>query len=151
MTLVAAPSLSAGGAGGAGGADTPAAGGDQRLDKWLWFARFCKTRSLAQQLCASGHVRRNGQPVTKPATLVRPGDHLTLVLGPVRRRVIVRAPGARRGPAPEARGLYDEPDPPERINDPLTGGAPPQRPPGLGRPTKKDRRALARLRPDPEA
>ncbi|CCG07233.1 RNA-binding S4 domain-containing protein [Pararhodospirillum photometricum] len=122
-----------------------AAGEAQRLDKWLWFARFCKTRTLAQALCGSGHVRRNGETVLKAAALVRPGDELTLVLGSVRRRVVVRAPGVRRGPAPEAQTLYDEPDPPQRLVDPVLE-APAVRLPGSGRPTKKDRRALDRLR-----
>ncbi|GEO80411.1 RNA-binding S4 domain-containing protein [Pararhodospirillum oryzae] len=128
---------------GAGGADIPA--GAQRLDKWLWYARFCKTRTLAQALCGAGHVRRDGQALLKPSTLVRPGDELALLLGPVQRHVVVRAPGTRRGPAPEAQTLYDEPTPPVRLVDPVAppGGV---REAGSGRPTKKDRRALDRLR-----
>ncbi|WP_413204762.1 RNA-binding S4 domain-containing protein [Rhodospirillum sp. A1_3_36] len=117
-------------------------GESQRLDKWLWFARFCKTRSLAQKLCEGGHVKRDGQSLTKPATPVKPGDCLSVVLGPVRRTVIVQAPGLRRGPAPEAQTLYTEPEPPERLRDPVMEGGALLRPAGLGRPTKRDRRAL---------
>jgi ribosome-associated heat shock protein Hsp15 len=121
-------------------------GVSQRLDKWLWFARFCKTRSLAQKLCEGGHVKRDGQSLTKPATPVKPGDRLSVVLGPVRRTVIVQAPGDRRGPAPEAQTLYTEPEPPERLRDPVMDGGTLSRPAGMGRPTKRDRRALDQLK-----
>ncbi|ABC20880.1 RNA-binding S4 domain-containing protein [Rhodospirillum rubrum] len=127
------------------GIDSPLS---QRIDKWLWYARFCKTRGLAQTLCAAGHVKREGESLVKAATLVRPGDRLTLVLGPLRRTVVVRAAGARRGPAPEARTLYDEPEPAERLGDPTMEGL--SRPSGGGRPTKKDRRALDRWRAEDE-
>lgn len=115
-----------------------------RLDKWLWHARFCKTRSLAQKWCASGHVSINGATVSKPAQSVKPGDVVTFLSGPYRRTVVVKAPGERRGPAPEAQTLYDEPEPPVKQTDDLM----PHRPRGLGRPTKKDRRALAALKED---
>ncbi len=118
----------------------------QRLDKWLWFARFCKTRGLAQKLCAAGHVKRRGESLVKPSTLVRPGDELTVLMGPVRRTVIVRLPGERRGPAPEAQTLYEEPAPPERLRDPvMDGSTPAHRLKGTGRPTKKERRQTERL------
>lgn len=113
-----------------------------RLDKWLWFARFVKTRGLAQDLCESGHVRLNGQPVSKASATVKPGDELVLVLGPYRRFLRVLALGVRRGPAPEAQALYQETAEPER----LTGFLSEFRPSGDGRPTKKDRRALERLK-----
>lgn len=79
-----------------------------RLDKWLWQARFCKTRSDAARLIAAGAVRVNGLRVVKPATAIRPGDGLTFALGRVVRVVRVRATGTRRGPATEARQLYDD-------------------------------------------
>jgi ribosome-associated heat shock protein Hsp15 len=79
-----------------------------RIDKWLWFARFCKSRSLAQHLVEEGEVSLNGQAVGKPSTTVRPGDELVLPLGRDRRRVRVLALATRRGPAPEAHTLYDE-------------------------------------------
>lgn len=113
-----------------------------RLDKWLWFARFVKTRGLAQDLCESGHVRLNGQPVSKASTTVKVGDELVLVLGPYRRFLRVLALGVRRGPAPEAQTLYEETAEAER----LTGFLSEFRPGGEGRPTKKDRRALDRLK-----
>lgn len=79
-----------------------------RIDKWLWFARFFKTRSLAASVVASGHVWLNGQVVTKPAQAVKVGDELAFPTGPRLRRVTVLALGERRGPAPEAQGLYAE-------------------------------------------
>jgi ribosome-associated heat shock protein Hsp15 len=83
-----------------------------RLDKWLWFARFAKTRSLAAKLCTSGAVTIGGAVVRKPGHLVRVGDVVTVRLGRVLRRVTVLGLGARRGAAAEARLLYDEPAPP---------------------------------------
>ncbi|SOD94700.1 RNA-binding S4 domain-containing protein [Caenispirillum bisanense] len=125
-------------------ASAPTGGGSIRLDKWLWHARFCKTRSLAQTWCASGHVTVNGRTVSKPATSVKPGDTVGFLSGPYRRMVVVQAPGTRRGPASEAQTLYHEPDPPARQTDEFM----PHRPRGAGRPTKKDRRALAALKGD---
>ncbi len=87
-----------------------------RLDKWLWYARFAKTRALAQKLIEVGQVTVNGSPALKPSVPVHPGDRIAVVLGPVRRTVTVREIGARRGPPAEARGLYDEPAPPERLS-----------------------------------
>ena len=79
-----------------------------RLDKWLWQARFIRSREGAAQLVAARRVRLNRQLVAKTHQLVRPGDVITLA-GPHGVRVLrVRALGSRRGPAPEARGLYDE-------------------------------------------
>ena len=84
-----------------------------RLDKWLWFARFSKSRSLAAGLCQSGQVTVNGAPVAKPAQTVRPLDVVVFPQGDRLRAVRVLALGERRGPAPEARALYqDLPDPP---------------------------------------
>jgi ribosome-associated heat shock protein Hsp15 len=80
----------------------------QRLDKWLWFARFAKSRSLASKLVASGFVRIDGQRTDNPAKAVAVGDVITLALA--RTTVVVRVEGLgqRRGPAPEARLLYTE-------------------------------------------
>ncbi|MDP2085409.1 MAG: RNA-binding S4 domain-containing protein [Gemmobacter sp.] len=82
-----------------------------RLDKWLWQARFFKSRSLSAGVVEQGGVRVNGQRVAKPAYTVRPGDVLTFAQGARIRVVRVRAPGDRRGPAPEAQELYDDLDP----------------------------------------
>ena len=93
--------------------------GTVRIDKWLWFARLARTRSLAARLCAAGLVSVGGAPVLKPHHPVRIGDHVAVARGRVRRRLVVQALGARRGPAAEARLLYHEPEPPlplERID-----------------------------------
>lgn len=79
----------------------------QRLDKWLWFARFAKTRTLAAKLVSEGRVRVNGDRTTVPAKAVRVGDVLTIA-APHRTAVLrILAEGERRGPAPEAAGLYE--------------------------------------------
>lgn len=80
----------------------------RRLDQWLWFARFAKTRSLAARLCASGAVNVNGTAIAKPNHSIKPGDIISLPQGPWRRTVEVLALGARRGPASEARTLFRE-------------------------------------------
>ena len=79
-----------------------------RLDKWLWQARFFKSRSLASKLCAAGKVRVDGAVVTKAHYLVRVGNVLTFPQARDIRVVRIEALGTRRGPAPEARLLYAE-------------------------------------------
>jgi ribosome-associated heat shock protein Hsp15 len=119
-----------------------------RLDKWLWHARFARTRSLAAKLVAEGRFRINGNPTEKAHHAVRPGDVLTFPLGPHIRVIKVLGLGLRRGPAPEARLLYDDLEPPQ------PGPPTPKEPPvaireeGAGRPTKRERRATDRLRSD---
>ncbi len=82
-----------------------------RLDKWLWFARFRRSRALAAELCLAGRVRINRQVASKPAAAVRVGDILTLPVGPTIRVVRVLKLGERRGPPAEAIELYcDVPD-----------------------------------------
>ena len=92
--------------------DDDAGPGRLRLDKWLWYARFLKTRSLAAKLCASGAVRVGGVPVAKANHPVKPGDVLTFPLGRHVRVIRVLALGDRRGPAPEAQALYEDLSPP---------------------------------------
>ena len=107
-----------------------------RLDKWLWYARFFKTRGLASRVVAGGHVRVNSDRAAKPAVAVGPGDTLTFPQGRRIRVVRILDIGTRRGPAPEAQALYDDLTPPE---------APPEGTPRAeagGRPTKRDRRRL---------
>jgi ribosome-associated heat shock protein Hsp15 len=82
-----------------------------RLDKWLWHARFVKTRSLAAKLCAGG-VRIDGNLVAKAGATVRPGQVLTFALGRHVRVIELVAIGDRRGPAEEARTLYRDLAPP---------------------------------------
>ena len=108
-----------------------------RLDKWLWHARFCKSRTLAAKLAGAGKVRIAGAPVFKAHHAVKPGDVLTFPLGPHIRTVRVLALGERRGPAPEARTLYEDLAPPGATT-PRAGFMGP-------RPTKADRRAIDRL------
>jgi len=78
----------------------------QRLDKWLWFARFAKTRTLAAKLVTGGFVRLNGQRTDNAAKAVAIGDVITLALARTTLVVRVESLGERRGPAPEARQLY---------------------------------------------
>ncbi len=112
-----------------------------RLDKWLWHARFFKTRTLAAKMVQSGAVRVNGTRITKPAALVRPGDALTFVQATQVRVAVIIALGTRRGPAPEAQALYDDQSP---APVPCSARAPGHDAPG--RPTKKDRRVLDEMR-----
>ncbi len=114
----------------------------QRLDKWLWFARFARTRSLAARLVEDGKVRVNREKILKPAQNVRAGDVITAAIGGRVRVMRITAPGARRGPAEEARALYEDLTPPA---EPATSEKTPARPtraPGAGRPTKRERRKL---------
>ena len=131
-----------------GGASVSASGASKppglRLDKWLWYARFCKSRSLASQLCRAGRIRVNRVAVDKPNHTVRPDDVLTFALGPHVRVIRVVALGERRGPAPEARTLYEDLAPPQAAAP--KDVAPGYRPPGSGRPTKRERREIDHLR-----
>ena len=112
-----------------------------RLDKWLWQARFFKTRGLAAALLKAGHVRVNGVRVEKAAQCVRPGDVLTFPQAACVRVVRVIAIGLRRGPAAEAQALYHDQAPPvAREAETLVSQNP--RFEGKGRPTKRDRRKL---------
>lgn len=121
-------------------AETP---GSLRVDKWLWAARFFKTRSLAATACEGGKVDVNAA-AAKPARLVRAGDLLRVTLPRGKRLVKVLGLAERRGPAPAARVLYDDLTPPEPPR--LRRAPPPYRAPGLGRPTKRERRQIDRLR-----
>ena len=118
-----------------------------RLDKWLWYARFFKTRSLATEQCTAGRIRVDGNVVRKGHHAVRPGHVLTFVQGNHVRVVRVVALGTRRGPASEAGTLYEDLAPPTtenrlpRTDNTLTHAA---RDAGAGRPTKKERRQIGR-------
>ncbi|MEI4195350.1 RNA-binding S4 domain-containing protein [Roseovarius sp. E0-M6] len=79
-----------------------------RLDKWLWHARFFKTRGLAAQMVGGGKLRVNGRRVSKPGRAIRIGDVLTITLPGGVRVVRVLEMGVRRGPASEAQSLYEE-------------------------------------------
>jgi len=122
-----------------------------RVDRWLWFARFFKSRSLAAKLVQGRKVRLNSLVIAKPSVSVKAGDVLTFPQGKDIRVIKVLDIGTRRGPAPEAQALYEDLSPKEaktadekeaeRSNKPRF-----EREPGAGRPTKADRRALEKLR-----
>jgi ribosome-associated heat shock protein Hsp15 len=116
---------------------------DVRLDRWLWAARFFKTRAAAQQAIGGGHVHLNGQRA-KAARAVRPGDRLEITRGEERFEVQVLALAARRGPASVARGLYEETEASmaarssaQQLRRDTAGKRPP-----ASRPDKRDRRRL---------
>ncbi|MEP3277229.1 MAG: RNA-binding S4 domain-containing protein [Stappiaceae bacterium] len=117
----------------------------QRIDKWLWYARVTKSRTLAQKLATGGRVRVNKDKITSASHQIKIGDVLTIAL---ERRVLVLhvlESGTRRGPATEARTLYEDlsPPPPPR---PQRSPEPAKRLPGSGRPTKKERRQTDQFR-----
>jgi ribosome-associated heat shock protein Hsp15 len=121
-----------------GGADSV------RLDKWLWFARFFKSRTLATRFLEDGKARLRGS-VAKSHARIRVGDVITFSLRGNVCIVAVRQLGTRRGPAAEARTLYEDLSParpPKALEQPT----PFERDPGAGRPTKAERRAIDRLR-----
>ena len=129
-----------------------AAGATQRVDQWLWFARIAKSRTLAQALVARCKVRINRTRIEKPSATVKPGDVLTLALGPTVRVLEILAIGTRRGPATEAQLLYRDLAPPPSL---AASGArkenevrPAQaiRLDGAGRPTKRERRQTDKLK-----
>ena len=118
-------------------------GDSTRVDRWLWAVRVYKTRSAAAAACTGGHVRVNGAPA-KPATAVRVGDRVSARVGE-RERVleVVRLIDKRVGaPLPAECVVDHSPPPPPRDRAGPAG----IRDPGSGRPTKRDRRALDRLR-----
>lgn len=122
-----------------------------RLDKWLWVARFFKTRSLAVEAISAGHVSVNGERA-KAAKTLRAGDAVEIRRPPFVHAIVVKGLSDRRGPAVEAQALYEEtPESRERrsqMASELKGFAAPR---FRGRPTKKDRRDYERwLRSDPE-
>lgn len=123
----------------------PLTGAPQRIDKWLFFARMSKSRTLAQSQISSGHISINGQKIRQPSAIVRPGDRVE-IRQPNRDLVlIVQKSGERRGPYEEARLLYDDISPPPEARDTFMTLANAQREPGSGRPTKRDRRLLDRF------
>ena len=120
-----------------------------RLDKWLWCARFYKTRSLATEEIAKGRVTVNGH-AAKPARDLRCGDIVALRQGPVARTVLVRALSGARGPAPVAQLLYEETPESiaarERAAEQRRLAPEPAAALQEGRPTKRDRRNIDRAR-----
>ena len=119
----------------------------QRIDKWLFFARVVKSRSLAARLAIAGRVRINRDKASQASDLVKPGDVLTITLD---RRILIYKvldAGVRRGPAEEAKKLYDDMSPAPAAKDEAPADAiVPLRETGSGRPTKRERRDTDRLR-----
>jgi ribosome-associated heat shock protein Hsp15 len=123
----------------------------QRIDKWLWHARVVSTRTACAGLVASGHVRLNGQRIAAASQPVKAGDVLTVALDRTVRVLKVIGFAERRGSAEAARAIAEDLTPaPERAADPqpLPSALREQ---GTGRPTKRERRALDRLRGGDEA
>ncbi|MER9627014.1 RNA-binding S4 domain-containing protein [Mesorhizobium sp. M0296] len=118
----------------------------QRIDKWLFFSRAVKSRTLAAKLVVAGRVRINRDKAAQASDTVRPGDVLTITL---ERRIFVwkvLGTGVRRGPAEEARLLYEDVSPPPAPKgEALPDAVPPLREAGSGRPTKKERRQTDHL------
>ena len=125
--------------------EQPAGQARQRIDKWLFFARLRKSRSLAARSVEAGDVSINSVTVRQPSHAVRPGDVVALSLDRHDMIVKVRQPGERRGPYEEARLLYSDmtPPPPPREERSLFAQATRER--GTGRPTKRQRRETDRL------
>lgn len=117
--------------------------GRQRIDKWLFFSRAVKSRSLAAKLVVGGRVRINSDKAAQASDLVKPGDVLTITLERTVRIWKVVASGTRRGPAEEARTLYVDMTPPPATK--TETASVPKREPGSGRPTKKERRQTDRF------
>jgi ribosome-associated heat shock protein Hsp15 len=123
--------------------------GRVRVDKWLWAARFFKTRSLAAEAIGGGKITVNGERV-KPAKLLQVGDEVSVRLGPYEHLVTVRAVSERRGPATVAATLYEETAAGRAAREKLAEQLR-LAPAGFvfeekGRPTKRDRRDIERLR-----
>ncbi|QND57171.1 RNA-binding S4 domain-containing protein [Mesorhizobium huakuii] len=120
--------------------------GRQRIDKWLFFSRAVKSRSLAAKLVVAGRVRINRDKAAQASDQVKPGDVLTITLD---RRIFVwkvLGAGVRRGPAEEARTLYEDMSPPPTPKgEALPDAIPALREAGSGRPTKRERRQTDRL------
>jgi len=118
----------------------------QRLDVWLWYARFFKTRSLATKVCRANKVRINGDVIRKASVTVSVDDVLTFPQGNQIRIAKVLSLGHRRGPAPEAQLLYEDLTPPPVETKKTKSEKVAVREKGAGRPTKAERRATDRLR-----
>lgn len=120
----------------------------ERIDKWLWHARFFKSRTLASDLVKSKRLRLNSLRISKPSVLVHAGDILTFPKANDVKVIEVKAIGTRRGSATEAQLLYTDLSPDPIYQDPLDPRTMkvPTREQGMGRPTKADRRAIDKLR-----
>lgn len=125
--------------------DQPLVPARQRIDKWLFFTRVAKSRSIAQSLVAAGKVTVNGQRIAQASVQVKPGDVVAIMLE--RRDLVLKvvSGGDRRGPYEEAKLLYEDHSPPPPERERFTPFEQAQRSLGSGRPEKKERRAIDRL------
>lgn len=121
-------------------------GARQRIDKWLFFARIVKSRSLAQAHINAGHVKINGLASRQPARGIAQGDRVEIALERRNLVLLVKELGERRGPYEEARLLYEDVSPPVPERQPLSLLDQALRRPGSGRPTKRERRETDTLR-----
>ena len=122
--------------------------GALRLDKWLWAARFFRTRALAAEALGAGRVSVNGERA-KPAKAVKPGDTLSIRRPPWEHVVVVRAVSGQRGSAAVAQALYEETAESRAKRESLSAEMKALPPPVVkGRPAKRDRRALERFHRD---
>jgi ribosome-associated heat shock protein Hsp15 len=119
----------------------------QRIDKWLWHARVVRTRSAAAALAASGHVRVNGQRIDAASRAVHVGDVVTVALDRTVRLLKVAGFAERRGAAESARALVEDLTP---APEPKPEAAAGLRSAGAGRPTKRERRAIAHFKGEDE-
>lgn len=118
-----------------------------RIDKWLWAARFFKTRSLAADAVSGGKIEVNGDRA-KPSRIVRAGDKLTIRRGPYEWTILVKEVAHLRRPASQAQQLYEETEESARKREAFIAQLKLERPPKFdapGRPSKKDRRAISRF------
>lgn len=113
-----------------------------RVDKWLWHARFFKTRGKAGEVTSSGNIRVNGERIAKSAHLIKIGDVLTFPKDEHIRVIQIEQISTRRGPAPEAQALYLDLEPPQRRTEQNRPTEQAARESGSGRPTKRERREI---------
>lgn len=124
--------------------------GSLRLDKWLWYSRIIKSRTLAARLIADGKARLNRERVDKPSHSVKVDDVVTMAVGGRIRVLRIKALGIRRGPPAEAQALYEDLTSPSAPLPPHARSSSGERDPGAGRPTKRERRQIERLKSSDE-
>jgi ribosome-associated heat shock protein Hsp15 len=118
-----------------------------RIDKWLWAARFFKTRSLAAEAVAGGKIALNGAR-PKPSRVIRPGDQLSIRRGPYEWSILVKGTSNRRGPAQDAQVLYEETEESRSKRQAAVAQLKLERPAGFDstrRPSKKERREISKF------
>ena len=120
----------------------------RRIDQWLWYARIFKTRGLATKFCQAKKIRIDGELISKARTTVRHGMVLSFTKDDLIKVLVIKNLGLRRGPALEAQSLYEDQSPPPPTKIEKLTNSPMLRDKGSGRPTKTERRAMEKLRPE---